>query len=120
MITEAGPPSSTKLNARSGIQISKTLLKKPGKSCMYRLSHLVNIFVRATNLKNIIFKKLEEGGADFTIVLNFFAFITLSLRSKKKEDLIWRQRPSVRPSVFDLASPTTHLLILYLLLEIFK
>jgi len=49
---------------------------------MYRLCHLVNISVRATNLKNIS-KKLQEGGADFTIVLNYLAFITPSLRSKK-------------------------------------
>jgi hypothetical protein len=41
------------------------------------------MFFRATNLKNIISKKLEEGGADFTIVLNYLAFITRSLRSIK-------------------------------------
>lgn len=44
---------------------------------MYRLCHLVSISVRATNLKNIS-KNLEEGGADFTIVLNSLAFITRS------------------------------------------
>jgi len=49
---------------------------------MYRLCHLVNIFVRATNLKNIISKKFEEGGAGFTIVLNYLAFITRSLKKK--------------------------------------
>jgi hypothetical protein len=34
---------------------------------MYRLCYLVNIFVRATKLKNIISKKLEDGGANFTM-----------------------------------------------------
>ena len=50
---------------------------------MYRLCRLVNIFVRATNLKNIISKKFEEGGAGFTIVLNYLAFITRSLKKIK-------------------------------------
>jgi len=49
---------------------------------MYLLRHLVKISVRATNLK-IISKKLEEVGADFTIFLNYLAFIPPYLMRKK-------------------------------------